>query len=71
MTLCTYDLQTACCTGFIIDLDIGTTASHVGGDRYMTMDSGLSYDLSLFFMVLRIQYFMRNTLSVEQLRYML
>ena len=55
MTLCTDDLQTACCPRVFIQLDIRTTACHVGSDRHRAVDTGIRYDLRLKLMVLGVQ----------------
>ena len=54
MTLGTDDFQTACCLCFFIQLDIRTTACHVGRDRYRSVRTCLCYDLSLQLMVFRV-----------------
>ena len=65
MSLCTDDLQTACSFRLVIQLNIGTTPCHVGRDRHRTVLSGAGYNLSLFFMELRVQYRMRNSLALQ------
>ena len=45
---------------FLAQLDIGTTAGHIGRDRHRADLSGLRDDLSLSRMVLRIQHLMRD-----------
>ena len=56
MTLGTDDLQSAGGSRFIIQLDIRTTACHVGSDGYRTVYTGISYDLCFQFMEFCIQY---------------
>src|SRR5699024_11967364 len=54
LTLRTDDLQTAGLSRHIVQLDIRTTARHVGGDGNGARLSGLSDDLRLQFMELEI-----------------
>ena len=56
MTLGTDDLQSAGGSRFIIQLDIRTTACHVGSDGYRTVYTGIGYDLCFQFMEFCIQY---------------
>ena len=53
------------CLCLIIQLNIGTTACHVGCDGNGTMHTCICNDLSLQLMELRIQYLMRDALSSE------
>ena len=45
--------------------NIGTTACHVGSNGYSTVLACMRNNLSLFFMVLRIQHVMRNVAAFE------
>ena len=65
MTLCTDDLQTTGFSCHIVQLDISTTASHVGCDRNSTSLTSLCNDLSLKLMEFRIQYIVLNTLTAK------
>ena len=65
MTLCTDDLQTAGCSGYIIKLNISTTTCHVGCNGNCTGLTSLCYDLSLKLMELGIQYIVRNPFSLQ------
>ena len=67
MTFCTNDLQTAQILGFLIQLNIGTTACHVGSNSNGTMNTCIRNDLSLQLMELGIQDFMRNALFSQHL----
>ena len=55
MTLCTDDVQTAGSSRLLIQLDIGTTTCHVGGDGYRTVYAGLGHDSGLLLMELGIE----------------
>ena len=68
MTLRTDDLKTACCLSFVVQLNIGTTAGHVGCDRNRSMLSGLCNDLCLLLMELCIQHVMFYAAFAEHLR---
>src|SRR5690606_20608085 len=47
--------------------NVGTTASHVGGDRHRTGTAGLGNDDRLALVLLGIQHLMRNGRFLEQL----
>ena len=66
MTLGTDNLQSACCLGVIVQLDIGTTACHIGSDGNRAMLACQGYDLRLALMELGVQDFMLNALLAEQ-----
>ena len=65
MTLCTNDLQTAGCSCLVIQLDIGTTAGHVGSDGNCPMLSGFCDDLRLHLMILCVQHVMTDAASFQ------
>ena len=65
MALGTDDLKTAGCKCFLIKLNIGTTSRHVGSDGNVSVNTGLSNDLSFSFMELRIQDFMLDSCLIE------
>ena len=65
MTLCTDDFQTAGLSCHIVQLDIGTTACHVGCNRNSTCLTSLCNDLSLKLMELRIQYIVLDTFTTK------
>ncbi len=52
------DHQTACRSGFLIQLDIRTTAGHIRCDSNCPMNTGVRYNLRLHLMKLRVQYLM-------------
>ena len=54
--LCADDLQAACLSRILIQLDIRTTASHVGSDRHRAVYTRVSDDLSLLLMVFGVQH---------------
>ena len=65
VTLGTDDLQTAGLFCLVIQLNIGTTACHVGGDGNGSVNTGILDDLSLQLMELRIQDIMLDALSFQ------
>ena len=65
MTFCTDDLQTSGCSGHLVQLDICTTAGHVGGNGHIPGFTGMGYDLRLFLVELGVQYLMRDSLSFQ------
>ena len=67
MTLRTDDLKAAQCLGFLVQLNIRTTARHVGGNGNRAVDTCVCYDFSLQLMELGIQYFMGNSLFSQHL----
>ncbi len=48
-------------------LDIGTTSRHIGGYGHGTLLSGLSHNVGLLLMELRVEYLMRNLTELEHL----
>ncbi len=72
MTLGAYDGKTACCLNLIGQLDVGTTASHVGGDGHCSQSigalSGKCHDVSLLLVELGVKHLMRNLAHAEHLR---
>ena len=56
MSLCTYNLKSACCLRCVIKLNIRTTACHIGRNRDRTMLARLSNYLCLKLMELGIKY---------------
>ena len=58
MTLSTDNLKSACSLSIIIKLNISTTACHIGSNCNLTLSTGLSYNLRLKLMELRIQNLM-------------
>ena len=67
MTLSTDDLKTACRLCFLIQLNIRTTACHVGRDRNSAVLTSLRDDLRFHLMELGVQYVVGNPLSAEHL----
>ena len=67
MALRTDNLKTAQCLGFLVQLNIRTTASHVGGNGNRTVDTCICYDFGLQLMELGIQHFMGNSLFSQHL----
>ena len=65
MTLCTDDLQTACCPCIVVQLDIRTTSCHVGGNGDRAVESGVSDDRSLLLVVFGIQHVMFDAFLFE------
>ena len=65
MALCTDDLQTACLSGHIVQLNIRTTAGHIGGNGNSTRLTGMGYDLSLHLMELGIQYLVLDAFAFQ------
>ena len=62
MTLCTDDLQTTDLSCDVIQLNIGTTACHVGRNGNRSVYTGIGNDFCFQFMELGVQYLMRNAL---------
>ena len=56
MPLRTDDHKPSCGPGFLIQLDIRTTARHVGCDGNRPVDTGVGYDLGLHLVELRIEH---------------
>ena len=50
MTLSTDNHKTACCLCLFVQLDIRTTARHVGGDGNGSVNTGIGYDFRFQFM---------------------
>ena len=67
MALCADDLQSAQGSGLLVQLDIGTTAGHVGRDGHGAVYTGIGHDLRFHLMELRIQDFMRDASSLQHL----
>ena len=65
MTLCTDDLQTTGSLRIVIQLNIGSSTGHVGGDGNRSVLSCLCDDLSLLLVELRVQYGVLNSLTLE------
>ena len=65
MPLRTDDLQSSGSSRFLIKLDIGTTACHIRGNGYRARLARVGYDLGLKLMIFRVQYLMRNSLSLQ------
>ena len=51
---------------FIVQLDIRTTACHVGGNRHRSVHAGIRHDLRLQFMEFGVQHFMRDAFFPEK-----
>ena len=66
VALGTDNLQSACFLRVLVQLNIRTTARHVGSDGNCAMLSGKGYDLCLTLMELRVQYLMGNALLAKQ-----
>ena len=66
MALGTDNLQSACFLRVLVQLNIRTTACHIGSDGNCAMLSGKGYDLRLALMELGVQDFMLNALLAEQ-----
>ena len=67
MTLCTDDLQSAESLGLVVQLNIRTTASHVGGDGNGAVDTCVRYNLSLQLVEFSVQNLMRNAPLLQHL----
>ena len=67
MALRTDDLKAAQFLGFLIQLNIRTTARHIGGNGHGSVDTGICYDLSLQFMELGVQHLMLDAALVQHL----
>ena len=65
MALGADDIQAAGSPGGVVELDIGTTACHVGGDGHTPVLTGMGDDLCLDLMVLRIQHVVGNADLLE------
>src|SRR5699024_7490713 len=65
MTLCTDDLQTAGFFRHIVQLDIGTTSCHVGGNGYGASLTRMGNDLRLQLMEFRVQHLMLDSLFLQ------
>ena len=59
------NLQAAKGSGLLVQLNIRTTARHVGGNSNGPVDTGVRYDLRLQFMEFCIQNFMGNAPSAQ------
>ena len=67
MALGADDLQSAQLLGLVVQLDIRTTAGHVGGDGHGAVKACVRYDLRLQLVELGVQYFMRNTVLAQHI----
>ena len=65
MALSTDNLQTAGCSGYIVELNIRTTTCHIGCDGNCSCLTCLCHDFSLKLMELGIQYIVRNPFSLQ------
>ena len=59
--------QTAGTLCLLIQLDIGTTACHIGCNGNRIMNTGILDDGCFLFMELRIQHVMRNSLPAQHI----
>ena len=67
MTLGTDDLETADFLRLVVQLDIRTTAGHVGSDGYRAVYTGIGYNLSLHLMEFGIQHLVRHAAPCQHL----
>ena len=67
MALCADDLKAAGFPCPIVQLDIGTTACHVGGNGHCLVDAGLGHDLRLQLMELGVENLVGNPLPLKHL----
>ena len=65
MALRTDDRQTSGCLHFGRELDVGTTAGHVGGDGHLTRASGFGHDLGLQCVLLGVEYVVLDAAQFE------
>ena len=65
MALCADNVQSACRSRLIVQLDIGASASHVGCDGYRAVPPGLRDNACLELMVFCIQNVVRNALFLQ------
>ena len=65
MAFCTDDLQTSGCLGHLVQLNIGTTACHVGSNGNIPGFSCMCYDLCLFLMELGVQHLVLDALPLQ------
>ena len=69
MTLCTNDGQTTGSLHLVGEFDIGTTASHIGGDGDGTQSvgalSGVGHDISLLLVELGVEHLVWDMSEVE------
>ena len=65
MTFRTDDLQSARFPGRVVQLDIRTTAGHIGRDGHSAVDTGLSDDLGLQLMEFRIQHVVLDSFFLQ------
>ena len=65
MALGADDGQTAGLLNLGGELDVGASARHIGGDGDSALLAGLSHDVSLLLVELRIQHLMRNLAQLE------
>ena len=65
MPLGTDDGQTARLAHLRGELDVGTTARHVGGDGNHALPSGLGHDLGFLHVHLGVEHIVRNLAQVE------
>ena len=65
MTLGTDDFQTACCLCFFIQLDIRTTACHVGCNGNRTVNTGICNNFRFQLVELCVQHLMLNAFPAQ------
>ena len=74
MALCTNDCKTSCLLGLWGQLNISTTACHVGGNGHCAWTACLSHNLSLLLVQFGVKYVMLNLTHIQhlakQLRYL-
>ena len=67
MALRSDDLQASHGSRLVIQLDIRTTARHVGGDGDRAVHAGVRHDLRFQLMELGVQHLMRNALLSQKM----
>ena len=65
MALGADDLKSSQSLRLVVQLDIRTAASHVGGDGHCLVDAGLGHDLSLQLVELGVEHLVGDAFFLE------